>query len=158
MMDVAWPGAKIAWSRADAERGFVQRGLWAWSRHPNFLCEQSFWATITFFPILTSPRPFTLLPTTLNIAPTSIAPHLRPLIALSPAIVLCLLFYSSTLFSESISLGKYPVGYAAYQRRVAMFLPFLTPFWGLWVGLRGGKDEVEGLVWGERVSDRKKVD
>ena len=38
-----WLGARIAWTKRDAERGFVTRGLWAWSRHPNFLCEQSFW-------------------------------------------------------------------------------------------------------------------
>lgn len=38
-----WPGANIQWTPADAKRGFVTRGLWAWSRHPNFLCEQSFW-------------------------------------------------------------------------------------------------------------------
>lgn len=38
-----WFGARIAWTKRDAERGFVTRGLWAWSRHPNFLCEQTFW-------------------------------------------------------------------------------------------------------------------
>ena len=38
-----WVGSRIAWTKRDAERGFVTRGLWAWSRHPNFLCEQSFW-------------------------------------------------------------------------------------------------------------------
>lgn len=38
-----WPGARIQWTKQDAERGFVTHGLWAWSRHPNFLCEQSFW-------------------------------------------------------------------------------------------------------------------
>ena len=38
-----WFGARIAWTKRDAERGFVTRGLWAWSRHPNFFCEQTFW-------------------------------------------------------------------------------------------------------------------
>ncbi|KAI0926269.1 hypothetical protein AcW1_008479 [Taiwanofungus camphoratus] len=38
-----WPGARIKWTPRDAKRGFVTRGLWAWSRHPNFLCEQTFW-------------------------------------------------------------------------------------------------------------------
>ena len=41
-----WPGARIQWTQADAKRGFVTRGLWAWSRHPNFFCEQSFWVSI----------------------------------------------------------------------------------------------------------------
>jgi steroid 5-alpha reductase family enzyme len=38
-----WIGARIKWTSADAKRGFATRGLWAWSRHPNFLCEQTFW-------------------------------------------------------------------------------------------------------------------
>ena len=38
-----WPGAKLAWTPADAKRGFVTRGLWRYSRHPNFACEQAFW-------------------------------------------------------------------------------------------------------------------
>lgn len=38
-----WFGARIAWTKRDAERGFATGGLWAWSRHPNFFCEQSFW-------------------------------------------------------------------------------------------------------------------
>lgn len=40
-----WPGARLNWTKADAKRGFVTRGLWAWSRHPNFACEQSFWVS-----------------------------------------------------------------------------------------------------------------
>lgn len=27
----------------DKKRGFVSKGLWAWSRHPNFACEQTTW-------------------------------------------------------------------------------------------------------------------
>lgn len=38
-----WPFANPGWTAADVKRGFVTKGLWAWSRHPNFLCEQSFW-------------------------------------------------------------------------------------------------------------------
>ena len=38
-----WPFADRNWTAADAKRGFVTKGLWGWSRHPNFLCEQSFW-------------------------------------------------------------------------------------------------------------------
>lgn len=41
-----WPGARLGWTEADKKRGFVTRGLWAWSRHPNFWCEQSFWVRI----------------------------------------------------------------------------------------------------------------
>ncbi|KAH8983200.1 hypothetical protein EDB92DRAFT_1891546 [Lactarius akahatsu] len=38
-----WPGARLAWTADDAARGFCTRGLWAWSRHPNFFAEQAFW-------------------------------------------------------------------------------------------------------------------
>lgn len=38
-----WPGARLAWTTDDAARGFCTRGLWAWSRHPNFFAEQSIW-------------------------------------------------------------------------------------------------------------------
>lgn len=38
-----WIGADLKWTEADKHRGFVTRGLWAWSRHPNFFCEQTFW-------------------------------------------------------------------------------------------------------------------
>ena len=38
-----WPGARINWTQRDVQRGFCTRGLWAWSRHPNFFCEQTFW-------------------------------------------------------------------------------------------------------------------
>ena len=38
-----WVGSKLTWRLEDAQRGFITRGLWAYSRHPNFFCEQSFW-------------------------------------------------------------------------------------------------------------------
>lgn len=41
-----WPGARLNWTADDAKRGFVTRGLWRYSRHPNFACEQSFWVCI----------------------------------------------------------------------------------------------------------------
>ena len=44
-----WPGARIRWTEEDAARGYVSRGLWAWSRHPNFLAEQTFWVRFAHF-------------------------------------------------------------------------------------------------------------
>ena len=41
-----WPGARLNWTAGDAKRGFVTRGLWRYSRHPNFACEQSFWVCV----------------------------------------------------------------------------------------------------------------
>jgi steroid 5-alpha reductase family enzyme len=44
-----WPFALISnFTPVDAHRGFITKGLWAWSRHPNFLCEQSVWARNIF--------------------------------------------------------------------------------------------------------------
>jgi hypothetical protein len=45
-----WPGARLAWTKDDAARGFCTRGLWAWSRHPNFFAEQSFWVCVVPLP------------------------------------------------------------------------------------------------------------
>lgn len=133
-----WPGAKIQWTKYDAERGFVTRGLWAWSRHPNFLCEQSFWIIITLIPLLSSDSP------RLDFPPTSFA-SLTPFL---PCLVLCSLFFASTIFTESISKAKYPVAYSAYQERVAMFLPLLTPVWGVLLYIQGRKGNVDSLVYG----------
>lgn len=143
-----WPGARIQWTPEDAKRGFATRGLWAWSRHPNFFCEQSFWVIITLFPILAPESP--KLPANPLDAPTAIWP-------LTPAIVLCGLFFNSTLFSESISKAKYPEGYSAYQQRVSMFVPFLTPVWGLLLQLRGKKEKVDAMLFrhGDTVDNKK---
>ncbi len=59
-----------------------------------------------------------------------------------------LAFFSSTLFSESISASKYPAAYKAYQNRVAMFVPFLTPVHGWVLQLLGKKEYCERLVYG----------
>ena len=40
-----WPGARLAWTKDDAHRGFITRGLWRYSRHPNCTCEQTFWVS-----------------------------------------------------------------------------------------------------------------
>ncbi|KAI0648906.1 DUF1295-domain-containing protein [Trametes meyenii] len=143
-----WPGARIRWTPADAKRGFLTRGLWAWSRHPNFFCEQSFWVIINLFPLLApeSPR--------LQSSPMS---NITPIWPLLPSIVLCGLFFSSTRFTESISLSKYPEGYRAYQQRVSMFVPFLTPVWGLLLKLQGKKEKVDRLVYGQDVVEEKKT-
>ncbi|KAH9930135.1 DUF1295-domain-containing protein [Fomitopsis serialis] len=119
--------------------GFVTRGLWAWSRHPNFFCEQTFWVIITLFPLLAPETP------NLSLTPTS----MTPLWPLMPALVLCSLFVSSTRFTESISLSKYPEAYTAYQSRVSMFVPFLTPVWGLVLQLRGKKAQVDEMLFGQ---------
>ena len=44
-----WVGSKLTWRLEDAQRGFITRGLWAYSRHPNFFCEQSFWVRFILY-------------------------------------------------------------------------------------------------------------
>jgi hypothetical protein len=78
----------------------------------------------------------------------SLVDALCNLMPISPSLALCLLFLGSTTFTESISVGKYPRGYAAYRSRVAMFVPIATPVWGVLLSLTGQKGKVEELVWG----------
>jgi steroid 5-alpha reductase family enzyme len=141
-----WLGARLAWTSDDAARGFCTRGLWAWSRHPNFFAEQSIWGVLNLIPLVslrTSAPEFVLS------RDCSFTDALQTLVPLAPSLALCLLFLSSTQFTESISASKYPRGYAAYRSRVAMFVPMLTPVWGALLRLTGGKAQVEELVWGK---------
>ncbi|KAH9958590.1 DUF1295-domain-containing protein [Russula dissimulans] len=139
-----WPGARLAWTEDDAARGFCTRGLWSWSRHPNFFAEQSFWGVLNLIPLLSLPDAPPLVPTDKS----SLVETLRALVPLSPSLALCMLFLGSTTFTESISESKYPRGYAAYRARVSMFVPVLTPVWGALLSLTGRKSEVDDLVWG----------
>ncbi|KDQ59049.1 hypothetical protein JAAARDRAFT_33769 [Jaapia argillacea MUCL 33604] len=138
-----WPGARIQWTEEDKKRGFVTRGLWAWSRHPNFLCEQSFWVIMNLIPLL---------------APTPPKLSLSTTYLLTPCLVLCTLFLSSTLFSESISKSKYPREYGMYQQRVAMFVPVLTPVWGWLLEVVRGRErkvEVDEVLFGRGKGGKK---
>jgi hypothetical protein len=53
------------------------------------------------------------------------------------------------MFSESISLSKYPVAYKAYQQRVGMFVPLLTPVWGALLSAQGKRQGVDEIVYGQ---------
>jgi len=137
-----WAGARIQWTPADAKRGFITRGLWAWSRHPNFACEQLCWIIINLFPILHS------LPSRF----TEDRSYVTAIWALAPSLAHCFLFFNSTIFTESITSSKY-AGYAAYQQRVSMFVPWMTPVWGLLLKLRGKKEEVDAIVYGNGLKE-----
>jgi hypothetical protein len=105
-------------------------------------------------PIFALPSAPALVPPYKN----TLADALYTLVPVSPSLALCLLFFSSTRFTESISASKYPRGYAAYRSRVAMFVPFLTPVWGALLSLTGGKREVEELVWGSGAREAEAKD
>ncbi|KAJ4478516.1 hypothetical protein C8R41DRAFT_897023 [Lentinula lateritia] len=141
---VAWPCASpetdLKLTPADARRGFITSGLWRYSRHPNFACEQSFWWIICAIPVFASPS-FT--------SPTPI----YSLTSFLPSLALSLLFLSSTFYTESISASKYPLPYSAYQSRVPMFGPAV--WWRFTTSGDGERGKVEVLVWGDEDGKRK---
>ncbi|KAF8623686.1 hypothetical protein AX17_007384 [Amanita inopinata Kibby_2008] len=163
-----WPGARLAWTPADADRGFLTRGLWAWSRHPNFACEQGFWWIITLIPLLAPSPPFLPSVPVAQLVQAVVHPntHLAPLLSMLwpdilhilPAASLSLLFFSSTLFTESISKGKYPEAYAAYQQRVGMFGISSTVVKSLickFCKSDASREKIDKLVWGEPRDTKK---
>lgn len=133
---------------SNAQRGFITSGLWAYSRHPNLACELSFWWIICFIPFSADVYPqspvfpfgtddgtsfqdlvskwegisksFSEFPSSASTL-TSTAIALLPFL---PAVLLFMLFISSTIYTESISKSHYPsqsVGYPAYQRLIPTF-------------------------------------
>lgn len=74
---------------------------------------------------------------------------------LIPGIALSALFFSSTIYTESITKSKYTTAYDAYQRRVAMFSPAKTI--QKWLKLKylsspKDQDSVQQLVWGDSLA------
>jgi steroid 5-alpha reductase family enzyme len=83
--------------------GFVQDGLWARSRHPNYFAEQAIWVTFFLF---------------------SVAATGRPNWSIAGCLLLMLLFQGSANLGERIQLAKY-AGYQDYQKRTPRFIPRL---------------------------------
>jgi steroid 5-alpha reductase family enzyme len=81
---------------------FLTKGLFGWSRHPNFFAEQAMWWAFYAFSIAAGAGP-------LNVTIVGTA-------------VLTGLFQGSTTFTEKLSLAKYPA-YARYQARTSRLLP-----------------------------------
>lgn len=81
---------------------FVTTGLFRFSRHPNFFCEQGMWWMIYLFSVAAGAG---------WVNPTGVG-----------AVLLTLLFQGSTNFTEKLTLAKYPA-YAAYQRATSRLLP-----------------------------------
>jgi steroid 5-alpha reductase family enzyme len=94
--------ARAAAGEPEPTKGFVDTGLWAWSRHPNFFCEQGLWWMIYLFAVSATGAPL----------------H----ITIAGPVLLTLLFQGSTSFTESITASRYPA-YAEYQRRVSRLIP-----------------------------------
>jgi len=83
--------------------GFLSHGLFRYSRHPNFFCEQGLWWSFYLFGVGAGAA-------WLNVS-------------LAGPLLLTLLFLGSTAFTESISASKYPA-YAAYRRRTSRLIPW----------------------------------
>ena len=83
-------------------KGFLDQGLWAWSRHPNYFAEQAIWVSFYLFSVAASGQ-------WLNWS-------------VAGCLLLIILFRGSSSFSEEISASKYPA-YAHYQATVPRFLP-----------------------------------
>ncbi len=91
----------------DYKKGFLDKGLWRYSRHPNYFAEQSIWISFYLFSIAASGQ-------WLNWS-------------IAGCLLLVVLFQGSSAFSEEISSSKYPE-YKNYQKRVPRFLP--------WIGIK----------------------
>eukprot|EP00515_Schizochytrium_aggregatum_P014421 CAMPEP_0202083432 /NCGR_PEP_ID=MMETSP0964-20121228/23910_1 /ASSEMBLY_ACC=CAM_ASM_000500 /TAXON_ID=4773 /ORGANISM="Schizochytrium aggregatum, Strain ATCC28209" /LENGTH=180 /DNA_ID=CAMNT_0048651145 /DNA_START=1 /DNA_END=540 /DNA_ORIENTATION=- len=90
----------------DYKAGFLRSGLFSICRHPNYAAEQGMWIVMYMFALnVASQR-----------ADEPIFVHWTGL----GALLLVLLFYPSSLLSESITASKY-ADYAAYQRSHCRF-------------------------------------
>jgi len=86
----------------DYRKGFLDKGLWAYSRHPNYFAEQAIWVCFYLFSVAASGEWFNW--------------------SIAGCLLLIVLFQGSSQFSEGISAEKYPQ-YGDYQKRVARFIP-----------------------------------
>jgi steroid 5-alpha reductase family enzyme len=97
--------------RADLAEGrtpdpqFLQTGLFAFARHPNYFFEISQWWVVYVFGAVAAATLFQW--------------------TVAGAVLLTLLFVGSTRFTERITLSKYPE-YADYQRRTSAVIPWIA--------------------------------
>ncbi len=82
---------------------FITSGLFRYSRHPNFFCEQAMWWTFYVFSIAAGAGGFNW--------------------TIVGAVLLTLLFQGSTGLTEKLSVRKYPA-YADYQRSTSRLMPW----------------------------------
>jgi steroid 5-alpha reductase family enzyme len=90
-------------TRSNPSPRFLQTGLFRFSRHPNYFCEQGQWWVVY------------------GVAALATGQFLGA--ALLGPVLLTLLFHGSAQFTESITLAKYPE-YKSYQARVSRMIPW----------------------------------
>jgi steroid 5-alpha reductase family enzyme len=86
------------------KKGFLDKGLWAYSRHPNYFAEQAIWICFYLFSVAASGQWINW--------------------SIMGCLLLIILFQGSSSFSEEISASKYD-HYKDYQKKVSRFIPFL---------------------------------
>lgn len=101
--------------RDDYSRGFLTRGLFRYSRHPNFFAEQCVWISYYIFSVAAELG---------GAAPSDWRGWCNRTGV--GAVLLVLLFQGSTAFTESITAKKYPE-YIKYQITTSRLIP-LPPF------------------------------
>ena len=101
----------------DFKRGFLIKGLFRYSRHPNFFGEISIWWAIYLLTLIAQAQEIQR-----NFVWSSLLNY-----SIFGALSLNLLFFGSTKLTERITLSKYPE-YAKYQNRVSKFIPFFTKY------------------------------
>ena len=87
-------------------KGFLDTGLWARCRHPNYFAEQGAWVAFYLFSVAASGHWVNW--------------------SVGGCILLIILFRGSAAFTEEISAAKY-AGCRDYQGRVPRFLPLTLP-------------------------------
>lgn len=90
------------YTSAELDAGFLTKGLWAYSRHPNFFAEQTIWFVLYQWSCYASNSLYSW---------SGIG-----------SLSLIMLFQGSTWLTEAITSGKYPK-YKEYQKQVGMFIP-----------------------------------
>lgn len=101
--------------RDDYSRGFLTRGLFRFSRHPNFFAEQCVWISYYVFSVAAESG---------GVAPADWRGWCNRTGV--GAVLLVMLFQGSTAFTESITAKKYPE-YAKYQITTSRLIP-MPPF------------------------------
>lgn len=86
----------------DYKKGFLDKGLWAYSRHPNYFAEQAIWVCFYLFSITAGASWFNW--------------------SIAGCLLILILFQGSSTLSEEISASKYPE-YKEYQKKTPRFLP-----------------------------------
>ncbi len=81
---------------------FLQSGLWAYSRHPNYCGEAMYWWSTALF---------------------ALSVRLSPLMVLGAVGVSCMILFASIPMAEKRALAKRP-RFADYQRRVSRLIPW----------------------------------